>query len=213
VAIWGIGFNDGRDFTLPEVSRLIEFFKHDPQYGGCAVLLGVPNGWRTLNGDCIADPALHAVLQQADVISPWTVGRYRSVEGAATHAAQHWKPDVAWCAARSLEYMPVAFPGCSWHNMYPKFPSDMIPRRKGEFFWKQLVGAQAAGAGTIYVAMFDEIDEGTAIFKCTNDPPVGESSFVTYEGLPSDFYLWLTGMGGRLLRGELEPTPGVPERR
>ena len=54
----------------------------------------------------------------------------------------------------------------------------------------------------IYQAMFDEMDEGTAIFKCTNTPPVGESRFVTYEGQPSDHYLWLTGMGGRLLRGE-----------
>jgi hypothetical protein len=65
----------------------------------------------------------------------------------------------------------------------------------------------------IYQAMFDEIDEGTAIFKCTNSPPVGESRFVTYEGLPSDHYLWLTGMGARLLRGEIKPTEAMPPLR
>jgi hypothetical protein len=59
----------------------------------------------------------------------------------------------------------------------------------------------------IYQAMFDEINEGTAIFKCSNDPPVGESRFVTYEGLPSDHYLWLTGMGGKLLRGAAAASP------
>ncbi len=64
----------------------------------------------------------------------------------------------------------------------------------------------------VYQAMFDEMNEGTAIFKCTNSPPVGASSFVTLEGLPSDFYLWLTGMGGKLLRGEIEGTEKVPER-
>ena len=96
--------------------------------------------------------------------------------------------------------------------MYPEYPTDMIPRMKGEFLWAQFVSARAAGARAAYVAMFDEIDEGTAIFKCTNDPPVGESPFVTYEGLPSDFYLWLTGMGGRLLRGEIAPDDRVPER-
>ena len=64
----------------------------------------------------------------------------------------------------------------------------------------------------IYQAMFDEMDEGTAIFKCTNTPPVGASRFVTYEGEPSDHYLWLTGMGGRLLRGEVIPTEGMPRR-
>ena len=51
--------------------------------------------------------------------------------------------------------------------------------------------------------MFDEIDEGTAIFKCTSDPPTGASKFQTYEGLPPDHYLRLTGEGRRLLRGEL----------
>ena len=51
--------------------------------------------------------------------------------------------------------------------------------------------------------MFDEIDEGTAIFKCTNDPPVGASSFLTYEGKPSDHYLWLTGQGAKLIREEM----------
>jgi hypothetical protein len=64
----------------------------------------------------------------------------------------------------------------------------------------------------IYQAMFDEMDEGTAIFKCTNDPPVGESRFLTFEGLPSDHYLWLTGLGGKLLRGEIEATPNLPTR-
>ena len=64
----------------------------------------------------------------------------------------------------------------------------------------------------IYVAMFDEVDEGTAIFKCTNNPPVGSSPFLTYEGLPSDHYLWLTGEGGRLLRGERPLLDTMPER-
>jgi hypothetical protein len=64
----------------------------------------------------------------------------------------------------------------------------------------------------IYVAMFDEVDEGTAIFKCTNGPPVGANRFLTYEGLPNDHYLWLTGEGGRLLRGERIMQKAVPER-
>lgn len=41
----------------------------------------------------------------------------------------------------------------------------------------------------------DEVDEGTAIFKCTNDVPVGKSTFATFEGLPSDFSLKLVGSG------------------
>ena len=64
----------------------------------------------------------------------------------------------------------------------------------------------------IYVAMFDEVDEGTAIFKCTSDvPPGAESKFLGYEGLPSDFYLRLTGMGAKLLRGEIPLSEKIPE--
>jgi hypothetical protein len=57
------------------------------------------------------------------------------------------------------------------------------------------------------------MDEGTAIFKCTNDPPVGENRFLTLEGLPSDQYLWLTGMGGKLLRDEIKVTEELPVRK
>jgi hypothetical protein len=57
------------------------------------------------------------------------------------------------------------------------------------------------------------VDEGTAIFKCINDvPPAGESSFVTYEGLPSDFYLRLTGLGAKMLRGEIPATQNPPAK-
>jgi hypothetical protein len=89
---------------------------------------------------------------------------------------------------------------------------DQIPRLKGQFLWTQYVEAKRAGATMIYQAMFDEMDEGTAIFKCTNTPPVGASRFVTYEGEPSDHYLCLTGMGGRLLRGEMSPAEEMPHR-
>ena len=64
----------------------------------------------------------------------------------------------------------------------------------------------------IYQAMFDEMDEGTAIFKCTGNPPSGASSFLDNEGLPTDHYLWLVGQGGRLLRGEIPVDGGLPVR-
>ena len=51
--------------------------------------------------------------------------------------------------------------------------------------------------------MFDEVDEGTAVFKVTNTPPQ-PGHFVTLEGLPSDTYLRLTGEGTKLLRRKPE---------
>ena len=51
--------------------------------------------------------------------------------------------------------------------------------------------------------MFDEMDEGTCIFKVTDNPPIGENKFLTYEGLPSDYYLWLTGQASKMLKKEI----------
>jgi hypothetical protein len=206
VTVWGIGFSDKRAYTLAECRQLVEFLKKD----GCTVMLGVPTYWRELKNDALPDPALHEVIKLADIVSPWMVGRYGSIDAAKRHGEKTISPDLAWCREQKLDYLPVVFPGFSWHNMTGK-QLDQIPRRKGEFLWSQFTAAKRAGAEMIYVAMFDEVDEGTAIFKCTNDvPPPGDSAFVSYDGLPSDHYLRLTGLGGKMLRGEIQVTDAPP---
>ena len=57
--------------------------------------------------------------------------------------------------------------------------------------------------------MFDEVDEGTAIFKVTSAPPT-QAHFVGYEGMPSDWYLRLVGEGGRMLRGQRPLSAEIP---
>ena len=97
--------------------------------------------------------------------------------------------------------MPVVFPGFSWHNMNQGSPLNAIKRAKGAFLKAQYRGHASYGAQCIYQAMFDEIDEGTAIFKCTNTPPTGNGAvFADYEGMPSDTYLKIVGEGKRLIR-------------
>ncbi|WP_146575920.1 glycoside hydrolase family 71/99-like protein [Neorhodopirellula pilleata] len=202
VAIWGIGFNDGekpREYTLSECRELIELLKED----GCCVMLGVPTGWREQNRDSTIDDDLHGVLELADIISPWTVGRYRNEDGIERHARDYLRPDLQWCSERQIDYLPVVFPGFSWHNLTGD-KLGAIPRVKGEFLKSQLDAAIQSRCKMIYVAMFDEVDEGTAIFKCTNDPPTGHGAkFLTYEDLPSDHYLKLTGQAARQLRDKL----------
>ena len=206
VAVWGVGFNDKRAYTLAECLKLVDFLKTD----GCTVMLGVPTYWREMKNDSMNDPLLHEILDKADIVSPWTVGRYHSPEQAAKHAEKLVKPDIAWCAEHRLDYLPVLFPGFSWHNMYGS--NNPIPRLKGEFMWSQFSSLKKAGADMLYVAMFDEVDEGTAIFKCINEVPLAsEAPFVTYEGLPSDFYLKLTGSGAKMLRGELPFDAPLPK--
>jgi hypothetical protein len=153
---------------------------------------------------------LHQLILKADIVSPWTVGRYTSPAQDASYVQNIMKPDLAWCLGHGKEYLPVVFPGFSWHNMNPRSPQNQIPRLKGQFLWTQYVAAKKAGATMVYQAMFDEVDEGTAIFKCTDDPPVGASRFVDFEGLPSDFYLKLVGRATRLVEGKIQPTDQVP---
>ena len=213
VAVWGIGFNDGRKYTLDECAEFVDFLRSDRKYGGHTVMVGIPSWWRTLTRDCVRDKKVHEITRKADIISPWAVGRFGSLKGVTRHAEECWRKDIEWCRKHGKEYLPVVFPGFSWSNLFPGKPFDQIPRLKGRFLWKQFVEARKAGATMIYQAMYDEIDEGTAIFKCTNDPPVGKSRFLTYEGLPSDHYLWLVGQGGRMLRGEIKVTETLPQRK
>jgi hypothetical protein len=172
-------------------------------------MIGVPSFLRTQTRDTIPDPVLLELLQLADVISPWTPGRYRTPEAAATV----WPPDIAWCQERKVDFLPVAFPGLSCHTMKPSDPLNAIPRLQGRFFRSQITAAKRAGADMLSVAMFDEVDEGTAIFKVTNSPPVGPGEgvqFATSQGLPSDHDRRLTDLAGQVIRGGHPATKELP---
>jgi len=217
VAVWGIGFNDGRQYTLDECKSLVQFFKNDPTYGGLTVMVGVPSYWRTLSRDCLNDPKVHEVILEADIVSPWAVGRYGSSSGVDNYTSNVWKPDMQWCADHGMDYLPVVFPGFSWGNLQGH-GFNSIPRSGGSFLWRQFYRAiNDAGVQMIYQAMFDEVDEGTAIFKCTSTPaqtptPSPGSTFLDYEGLPTDHYLWLVGQGARMLRREIPASIDMPSR-
>jgi hypothetical protein len=216
VSLWGLGFND-RPAMLDEWQTLIEFFKNDPTYGGCSVMVGVPTYWRTLRRDTIEDPALHQLLSTVDVISPWSVGRYNSPQAAEGYAQETLAEDIAWCRERKIALLPVAFPGFSWQNMMrirgKETKLNDIPRRGGEFLWSQAWNARKVGAEMLYVAMFDELDEATAIFKTRTDPPAGKSNFVSEPDIPNDHYLWLTGKAGELFRSDPDPKWSTLPRR
>ncbi len=210
VVLWGVGFNDNRRYTLKDIEKMIDFLKNDPVYGGCSVMLGVPTYWREFGSDTQKDPLLHKLILKADIVHPWTIGRY-DTEAAYERYAVVQKADIQWCLEHKIDYTGVVFPGFSWHNMNPGSPSDQIPRNRGKFFWKQLSTAIKNGAEMLYVAMFDEVDEATAIFKISKNPPVGASKFVAFEeDIPSDYYLYLTGYAGKMLRKQVPFIQEVP---
>ena len=222
VAIWGVGFPD-RPYNIRDIGleRLIDFLQNDPVYGGCAVMLGVPTFWRDLNADCVNDPYLHELIRMADIVLPWMVQRFSPlIHNDMDRYRDVILADMKWCREAGISYVPLVTPGFSWHNLSRfEFPNDVkpvgsIPRQGGRFYWQQLSTAINAGADMIYVAMFDEVNEGTAIFKISDNPPVSDvAKFVDNDGRPSDWYLWLTGEAARMLRREKPLSLNLPERK
>ncbi len=211
VTIWGVGFPD-RAYNIRNIGlqRLIDFLKNDPVYGGCAVMLGVPTFWRDLNADCINDPYLHELIKKCDIVLPWMVQRFSPLlHNDMDRYRDVILSDIKWCKENNVDYAPCVCPGFSWHNLSRfEFPEDVkpsgsIPRQGGRFYWQQISTAINSGATMLYIAMFDEVNEGTAIFKCSDNPPVSDvAKFINMDGKPSDLYLWLTGEAGKMLRKE-----------
>jgi hypothetical protein len=97
-------------------------------------------------------------------------------------------PDLALAAKNRQIYMPVVFPGFSWHNPKRDTEKNRIPRLGGEFLWRQAYNAKVAGATVLKIAMFDEVNEGTAMFKLAarrQDAP--DQGYWLFRGLiPAD---------------------------
>jgi hypothetical protein len=217
VGIWGFGFWD-RSVTPAQAIELLAFFQDNPDERYRATVVGgVPTFWRTLSGDSQSDPAWADVYLSLDVLSPWAVGRYADQSGADAFRAQQIEPDLAVLEAVGVDYMPVIFPGFSWANI-TKNPGmiNQIPRDGGRFYWRQVYNVADAGVNMLFTAMFDEVDEGTAMFKLASkasERPV-QGDFLTLdadgETLPSDWYLDLAGAATEVIRGERSITIDIP---
>lgn len=222
VAIWGVGFPD-RSYNIRKIglNKLIDFLKNDPVYGGCSVMLGVPTYFRELNKDCVTDPYLHELIESVDIVLPWMVQRFTPLlHKDEERYRDHVIDDIAWCEDHQVDYVPLVYPGFSWRNLSLANPAlakhtqyGAIPRKGGAFYWDLISNALVAGAEMLYVAMYDEIDEGTAIIPISDTPPNSDKShFVSNDGVAPDHYLWLTGEAGKILRNEKNISYEMPVR-
>ena len=217
VAIWGFGFTD-RPGTPADALEMIDFFHNNPTPRYRATVMGgVPTNWRTGGGD--SQPGYDAVYRSFDVISPWTVGRYNSDSGIVSHNTDYIRPDLTEAQNAGADYLPVVWPGFSWANLKQDAGLfNAYPRRGGALFWKQLYEAQRSGCTQIYVAMFDEVDESTAIFKAVATsaglPTTGQFLALDQDGIsvPNDWYLRLSGAGMKTLAGQIPLSADLPVR-
>lgn len=205
ICLWGIGFShrDGDGYAVN--SQTIIDWLHDKGY---YVIAGVNDNWRT---DPL--PGYISVYESLDMISPWTPGRYRHVEGALA-----WKSvlsgDKVLCDELGIDYQPVIFSGFAWSN-WNGGDANSYPRHKGEFLWAQVKNIIELEIPNIYVAMFDEYDEGTNVMKMADSylSIPTDQYFLTSSAdgayISSDFYLRLTGQASKVLKGEAPLTDNV----
>jgi hypothetical protein len=201
VCIWGFGFNDNNHpATAAAALDVINWFKAQ----GCYVIGGVPTWWRTGNNDSKAGflDTYHAF----NMISPWMVGRIGTISDADNFYNVATVPDVADCAAHGIDYQPCVLPG------------DVSARQRahGDFMWRQFYNMVRAGVQGIYISMYDEYNEGNQIAKTAESqawtPSNGGMLALDEDGTAcsSDYYLRLTGDGGKMLKGQIALTATRP---
>jgi hypothetical protein len=82
--------------------------------------------------------------------------------------------------------------------------------------WRQFYNMVRAGVQGVYISMFDEFNEGNQIAKTAESQawiPTGSGFLALDEdgtACSSDYYLRLTGDGGRMLKGQLALTATRP---
>ncbi|MEV7288164.1 xylosidase [Streptomyces sp. NPDC093252] len=201
VCIWGFGFSDDkRDFTPAACLDVVNWFKDQ----GCYVIGGVPTWWRTGVSD--SRPGFSEVYHAFHMISPWMVGRIGKAADSDWFHDNATVPDLAECAASGIDYQPCVLPG------------DVAERQRahGDFMWRQFYNVVRAGSQGIYISMYDEYNEGNQIAKTAESqswiPKDSGLLGLDEDGTAcsADYYLRLTGDGGRMLKGQLAVTATRP---
>lgn len=206
IALWGFTVRD--DLPISDLEQVIEFFKNSPEEKyRASIMLGT-------NHDFFNRGAWNTPLSQVDVISPWAVGRFDSPGGNANFINNYVKPGQDWCDENNVDFLPVIWPGFSWYNLKREgsWQQNQIPRDGGNFFWTQATRVVSANAKSVYIAMFDEVDEGTAMYKLseTADDVPAQGYWLTLDAdgydLPSDWYLRCARKLTHVVRGITENT-------
>ena len=223
--IYGIGFNEVNIDDTKKMADLIKWFQSEADAKYRVFLIGgVPSRWRKGIVDSRSGKDWQQIFKSLNGIHPWHVGRWSTVKQGQIYYKNIIKKDASTCAKSGQLYMPTMWPGLSWHNLksdvVPRPPINQIPRSGGDFMWKQAHQyVSDANIKTIWMSNFDEVDEGTAIFKVAankNEVPV-QGNWLTLDAdgksLPNDWYLVLCGEAQKMLEGTIKLTSSIPIKR
>ncbi len=205
--LWGFGVRGNCRCEVEQAMAVAEYAKKKGFY----LIAGTPAQFRESGPDSL--PEFAPVYDYFDMISPWQVGRFARPEQVPGYYEHMIQPDGEYCAAKGQDYMPVLFAGFAW-SLWLNGPANAIPRLGGRFLWEQAKAAAKAQTTALYIAMFDEYDESTAIMKAAEDSsqiPQGRYFLTTCadgEFVSGDFYLRLVGKLTSLYK-EKAPLPNA----
>ncbi len=202
VCIWGFGINDdGHPWSAAVCLDVINWFKSQ----GCYVIGGVPAYWRDTTASEVR-PGFLATYNALNMISPWMIGKIGTIAEANSFYNDHQVGDQAYCNANGIDYQPCVLPG----------DLQLRQRVHGDLMWTQFYNLIRGGAQGLYISMFDEYNEGNQIAKTTENAsfvPAG-SNFLSLDedgtACSADYYLRLTGDGGKMLKGQIGLTATRP---
>jgi hypothetical protein len=221
VSVWGMGLEGGSDTWAPstpeEAIALVTWFKTGAEPNLQTTFMGgVGAYWRTLSGDCATtNQKWLDYYKSCDILQPWNIGRFTTLSAVSSNFKKRLVDDKKTLDSAGIIYMPSIFPGFSW-SRWNSPPSNKIPRLGGDFIWQQAYQAASAGIRTLKIAMFDEIDEATAMYKLAPNEAARpkETWFLTLDAdglsLPSDWYLRLGGVMTQTMHGTGIIPPVIP---
>lgn len=180
--IWGFSVN-GRDFTLAQANQIVDWFGTQNLH----LIGGVPSNWENMTD-------WHGHYQRYDQLLGW-MSKSQSELNSERQLLESW----------GMKLLPHAWPGFSWSNL-KKQPGDQqyTARRRGSFYWERLWESINSGADQIFLGMFDEYDEGTAIMPMSDNPPQPHTAWGQYidnAGREPFWWLRLSGYANEMLDG------------
>jgi len=204
VCIFGIGLSTRSEATPSKSLSLIRWLQSEGLY----VIGSGPYYWRTSEHDAASGfDEVHAAF---DAIMPWAVGRYNTISDF-NNKVSHIEADAALASSRGQGYAPIAYAGYSYRDTNK---INKIKRNAGTFFQAQIDShLKTPGTTFYYIAMWDEVQEGTAIYKfaANHAQSAAGRDFVTADidgvSCPGDHYITMAAQYAARARETPTPSP------